>query len=100
MKAKENILIKPVITEKATAMAENKGVYTFIVAGKVNKIEIKNAVEKHYNVTVESVNTMNLLGEKKVRYTKNGFSVGRKPSYKKAYVTLKKGETIDLFSNI
>lgn len=98
--AKGDILIKPIITEKATSLSESNGVYTFVVNKKANKIEIKNAIEKYYGVTVEEVNTVNVLRKRKTRFTKNGFSQGRKPSYKKAYVKLKQGETIDLFSNI
>ncbi len=96
----ENILIKPLITEKRTIQSEGAGVYGFIVNSDANKIEIKNAVEKNYGVSVEKVNTFNHLGKLKTRYTKTRIISGRKNSYKKALVTLKKGDVIDFFSGI
>ena len=94
------ILKKPVVTEKMNRITEKQPRYGFIVEKAANKIEIKKAVETMYGVTVESVNTMIFRGKAKLRYTKTGFVKGNKPSYKKAIVTLKKGETIDFFSNI
>ncbi|OFY98223.1 MAG: 50S ribosomal protein L23 [Bacteroidetes bacterium RIFCSPLOWO2_12_FULL_31_6] len=96
----KNIILKPVVTEKATALSEKLGKYSFVVEKSSNKLEVKDAVEKMYNVTVESVNTMNFLGKNKSRNTKKGLVTGRKNSYKKALITLKKGETIDFYSNI
>jgi large subunit ribosomal protein L23 len=95
----KTILIKPVITEKATILADKRNTYVFIVAKDVNKIEIKNAVEKMYNVQVGSVNTAVMPGKPKTRNTKTAIVRGRKASYKKAYVTLNQGERIDLFGN-
>jgi large subunit ribosomal protein L23 len=95
-----SILKKPLITEKATATSEKLGKYGFLVDRNANKIQIKNAVEKMYNVTVEDVNTMRYAGKTKSRYTKTGFVSGRTSNFKKAVVTLKKGETIDFYSNI
>lgn len=95
------IIIKPIFTEKQTATTDQfENRYGFIVAPSANKVEIKNAVEELYKVHVESVNTMKYDGKLRSRYTKSGVVTGRTPSYKKAIVTLKKGETIDLFSNI
>lgn len=94
------IIIKPLATEKATALGEKLNKFSFVVEKTSNKIQVKDAVEKMYNVTVESVNTMNFLGKFKTRNTKKGLVVGRKNSYKKAVVTLKKGDTIDFYSNI
>jgi len=95
------ILIKPILTEKQTAISESfPNRYGFRVAPKANKIEIKKAVEQLYGVKVDSVNTMNYAGKKKSRYTKSGVISGRTPAYKKAIVTLKEGEVIDFFSNI
>ena len=65
-----------------------------------NKVDIKYAVEKMYNVNVERVNTLSVMGKKKVRYTKDGTLAGRKPNYKKAIVTLAEGEVIDFYSNV
>ncbi len=80
-------LIKPLLTEKASSFNE-KGVFTFIVKKDANKIDIKKAVEKAYKVSVKSVNTINILGKLKSRFTKRGIISGRKPSYKKAIVKL------------
>jgi len=91
-----DILQKPLITEKATKFNE-RGVYGFIVNIKANKIDIQKSVEKFYNVTVESVNTMRYRGKKKVRYTKKGMNKGRTSAYKKALITLKSGSVIDFY---
>lgn len=96
-----SVIKKPIFTEKQTALTDKfENRYGFIVASSANKVEIQNAVEALYNVHVASVNTMKYDGKIKSRYTKSGVVQGRTPSYKKAIVTLKKGETIDLFSNI
>ena len=94
------IIKKPVITEKMTAISEKLNKYAFIVDKNANKIQIKKAIEKLYDVKVEAVNTMNYDGKKKSRYTKAGVISGRRPAFKKAVVTLKEGDTIDFFSNI
>lgn len=94
-----SVLKKPLVTEKVSALNE-KGKYGFIVDTNANKVEIRNAVEKQYGVNVESVNTMVVMGKKKTRYTKAGVLAGRKPSYKKAIVTLAAGEVIDFYSNV
>ena len=93
------ILKKPLVTEKVSALNE-KGKYGFIVDTDANKVEIKNAVEKQYGVNVEHVNTMLVMGKKKTSYTKAGVLAGRKPSFKKAIVTLAAGEVIDFYSNV
>lgn len=95
------ILLKPILTEKQTAISEKfPNRYGFRVAPDANKVDIKNAVEQLYNVTVVDVNTMVYAGKKKSRYTKSGVINGRTSSFKKAIVTLKEGEVIDFFSNI
>lgn len=94
-----SILRRPLVTEKVSSLNE-KGKYGFIVAIEANKVQIKNAVEKMYGVNVKSVNTMSVLGKKKVRFTKAGTLAGRKPDYKKAIVTLAQGEVIDFYSNV
>ena len=95
-----SIIIKPVITEKMTAQGEKDGRYGFVVAKTANKVEIKDAVQKLYGVTVAAVNTQNYLGKVKSRNTTKGLAIGRVNKHKKAIVTLKKGETIDFYSNI
>lgn len=94
-----SILIKPLVTEKVSAMNE-KGVYGFVVNRKANKVEIKKAVEKAYGVTVASVNTMLYAGKDKTRYTKARVIAGRTAAYKKAIVTVAEGEVIDFYSGI
>lgn len=93
------VLKKPVINEKF-AKLNQQGVYGFIVEKDANKIEIKNAVETMFGVNVDSVNTMITIGKVKNRSTKTRFISGRKSSYKKAIITLAKGETIDIYASI
>lgn len=95
----KNILIKPVITEKATKLADKRSTYVFVVSKDANKIEIKSAVEKMFSVSVENVNTAVMPGKPKSRSTKTAVVKGTKSSYKKAFVTLTPGETIDLFGS-
>jgi len=95
-----SIIIKPVITEKMTAQGEKDGRYGFVVSKTANKVEIKDAVQKLYGVTVEAVNTQNYLGKVKSRNTTKGLAIGRVNKHKKAIVTLKKGETIDFYAGI
>ncbi len=95
-----DILIKPILTEKANAQQESLRRYAFKVARKANKLEIKKAIESFYGVTVTNVNTSVVPGKNKSRFTKAGVISGRKPAYKKAFVTVAEGENIDLYSNI
>ncbi|MBR0123153.1 MAG: 50S ribosomal protein L23 [Bacteroidales bacterium] len=94
------IIIKPLVTEKMTAMSEKFNRYAFIVDPKANKIEIKDAVKKLYGVDVVSVNTMYYSGKYKSRFTKRGYIQGRTNAFKKAIVTLASGQVIDFYSNI
>jgi large subunit ribosomal protein L23 len=94
------VLIKPIITEKANTQAEKLRRYAFKVNRNANKLEIKKAVENFYGVGVVDVNTVVSPGKNKTRYTKAGFIKGVKPAYKKAYVTVAEGDTIDLYANI
>ena len=84
-----DIIIAPVITEKA-ALCEQEGTYVFKVAKKANKTQIKQAIEKIFNVKVENVNTVNVHPKKK----RVGRYEGMTKSYKKAYVKIEKGSTI------
>ena len=93
------ILIKPLVTEKVSAMNEN-GKYGFVVEKSANKVQIKKEVEKTYGVTVESVNTMIHPGRSKKRYTKSKVVEGRTPAYKKAVVQVAEGDIIDFYSGI
>ena len=98
--AMKEILIKPLITEKMSADTERNNSYGFVVSLAANKIEIKKAIENEYNATVESVRTLRVDGKTKQRYTKTGMVKGRTNSYKKALVSLAKGEVIDFYDNI
>ena len=83
-----------------TALTEQDNRYGFVVDTNANKLQIKEAVEKMYGVSVENVNTMNFNGKKKSRFTKAGWVEGRTNKFKKAIVTLAEGDTIDFYSNI
>ena len=94
------ISIKPIVTEKATALTEKGGRYTFRVSPEANREQIAQMITKLYGVKVVSVNTMECRGKDKSRYTKSGLLKGKTSKYKKAVVTLAEGETIDYYSNI
>ena len=94
------IIVKPLVTEKMTAITEKLNRFGFIVRPEANKLEIKKEVEALYNVTVVEVNTMRYAGKNKSRYTRSGLINGRTKAFKKAIVTLKEGDTIDFYSNI
>lgn len=95
------IIKKPIITEKATMDSEMNNRFTFVVDRRANKIEIKKAVENMYGVSIEKVRTMTYGGGKSsVKYTNKGIVEQGNPVWKKAVVTVADGETIDLFNNI
>jgi len=95
-----SIIIKPIITEKATLGSELHNCYTFLVHPKANKVEIKKAIEAAYGVSVEQVRTMNYGPERKMRYTKTGIQKGKTNATKKAVVHVVEGGTIDFYSNL
>lgn len=94
------IMIKPIVTEKATATSEKLNSYTFRVSPDANKEQIKKLIQNMYGVKVVSVNTTNYDGKRKQRYTKTGLQRGKTAAFKKAYVKVAEGETIDFYSNI
>lgn len=94
------VLIKPIITEKMTALGEKLNRYAFVVNRKANKLQVREAVQDMYGVSVTDVNTMVMPAKEKSRYTKTGIINGRKSAYKKAIVTLAEGEEIDFYSNV
>ena len=94
------IQIRPIVTEKAMAASEKLNRFTFAVSPEANKFQIKDVVEKLYNVRVVKVNTAFYAGKRKQRYTKGGLIKGKKPAFKKAYVTVAEGQTIDYYNNI
>jgi len=95
-----NVILKPVITEKMSQATEKLNRYGFLVDRRANKLQIKKAIKDIYGVEVDSVNTMVMRGKAKTRYNKTGFITGGESNYKKAIITLAKGETIDFYSNI
>ncbi|WP_010181928.1 50S ribosomal protein L23 [Aquimarina agarilytica] len=95
-----SILIKPIITEKATAASELRNCFSFVVNKKANKVEIKKAVEAAYGVSVDKVRTINVRPDRNTRYTKTGIVTGKTSAYKKAIVQVAEGDTIDLYSNL
>jgi large subunit ribosomal protein L23 len=95
-----SVILKPIITEKMSQVTEKLNRYGFLVDKKANKLEIKKAIKDIYGVEVDSVNTMIYSGKRKTRYNKTGFITGSESAYKKAIVSLAKGETIDFYSNI
>ncbi len=92
--------ITPIVTEKATRLAEQLNRYTFRVSPEANKYQIKDLVEKLYGVHVVKVNTMIVRGKNKSRYTRSGIIKGSTSDYKKAIISVADGETIDFYSNI
>ena len=99
METKKQILIQPLYTEKLTRLQDNENRYAFIVSKNANKIEIKNEVERKFNVKVSSVKTMNVRGKMHQQMTRRGRFTGRRPDWKKALIQLGEGEKIDLFEN-
>jgi large subunit ribosomal protein L23 len=94
------ILKKPILTEKANAQQEKLRRYAFKVDRRANKLEIKKAIETFYGVTVIDVNTAVIPGKSKTRFTKAGYISGQKPAFKKAFVTVAEGESIDLYAAV
>ena len=96
-----DILKRPLITEKNTILMEY-GQYTFEVAPEANKIQIKQAVEQTFKVTVKAVNTLNVKPKKKSRSAsrRGGRIEGTEPGWKKAIVTLHPGQRIDIFEQV
>lgn len=92
--------IIPIVTEKANAISEKTNRYSFKVSPDANKHEIKDAIEKLYDVKVVDVSTMNYGGKNKQRYTKSGIVKGHTVAFKKAIVTVAEGQTIDFYSNL
>lgn len=95
-----SIILKPVITEKATNDSEFNNRYAFYVKPTANKLEVKRAVEELYGVDVLDVKTMIYAPKYKSKYTKTGLQVGKTNKLKKAIVQVADGDVIDLYSNI
>jgi large subunit ribosomal protein L23 len=98
MKNKQ-LKMQPLYTEKIASLQDELNKYAFRVDLKTNKIEIKKAVETKFEVKVKSVQTMVVDGKKRQQMTRAGRFEGRRPSWKKAIVTLESGHKLDLFGN-
>jgi len=96
VKAETQVLIHPILTEKMVILKDERNQYGFVVAGWANKIQIKDAVEKRYKVSVQSVRTVNMRGKLK----RQGRFAGRRSSWKKAIVTLGKGDKIEVVEGL
>lgn len=94
------ILISPLITEKMTNISADQGKYGFIVNPNANKIQIAKAIEQKFNVHVKDVKTIKYNGKIKTQFRKSGRFTGKTSGYKKAIVTLKEGESIELFEEV
>ena len=92
-----NVLVRPLITEKMNDLTENQVKYGFIVNVNANKIEIAKAIKSKFNVDVIAVNTIKNKGKTKSQSTKKGRFEGKTATFKKAIITLKEGQTIDMF---
>mgnify|MGYP001453650570 FL=1 len=94
------VIFEPIITEKATNDSELRNRYTFVVNREANKIQIKDAVENKYNVTVEKVRTQIYGSERKTKYTKRGVQRTKTNIKKKAIVDIQDGDSIDFYNNL
>jgi len=96
MKDLHHVIASPLITEKGTLVNEQGNQVVFRVRPAANKVEIRRAVERLFKVKVEKVRTINYLG----KYRRVGRSLGQRPGWKKAYVTLAEGQRIDFFESV
>ncbi|SRR6056297_2059872 len=94
------VLVRPAITEKSEMLAEKENKYTFIVDKRADKVQIKNAIQDMYDVSVKHVNTNIIPAKKKLKATKAGHVMGGKPAYKKAVITVSEGDFIDYYGEI
>ncbi|MBN2071509.1 MAG: 50S ribosomal protein L23 [Candidatus Krumholzibacteriota bacterium] len=94
------IIFKPVITERSTVLKEADNKFVFEVDPRANKREIKTAIEKLFKVSVKEVRTSIVRGKVKTTFMKSGRFTGKRPDRKKAFVTLAKGESIDIFDQV
>ena len=91
-----DVIVRPIVTEKSTELLDRSGKYSFVVAKEANKVEIARAVEKLFNVSVREVRTMQYRGKER----RVGRTIGRRASWKKAVVTLREGDTIEIFEGV
>jgi large subunit ribosomal protein L23 len=92
----EALIISPLVTEKGTIVAEKGNQVVFRIRPQANKDQIRNLIEDLFKVTVVKIRTANFLGKERRR----GRTIGRRPNWKKAYVTLKEGDRIEIFEGL
>jgi large subunit ribosomal protein L23 len=97
MKSAETIIRRPLLTEKMLKQQESRNSYGFEVEQSANKLDIKRAVQEKFGVVVTQVRTVNVKGKSKRQNTRRGMTRGFRRDWKKAIVTLRKGDTIDFF---
>lgn len=95
--SEKRLIVRPIYTEKMANLEEAENKYAFRVGLDTNKIEIKRAIEKKFDVKVKSVRTMIVRGKMKQQMTRTGRFSGRQASWKKALVTLESGHKLELF---
>ena len=91
-----DVLVRPLLTEKITAVRESGNKVGFVVRAEANRIQIKRAVESALKVRVERVNVLNVMGKTK----RLGRFAGKRPDWKKAIVTLKEGEKLEMYESV
>jgi large subunit ribosomal protein L23 len=96
MRNVHEVIVRPVITEKSTDQLDRLHAYTFVVDRDANKVEIRHAVETLFKVRVKDVRTMRYRGKER----RVGRHVGRRAAWKKAVVTLREGDTIEIFEGV
>lgn len=100
MRTPEEILRRPLLTEKSLILSESKNKYGFEVLPDANKFEIKRAVQKKFNVEVLDVHVITVKGKSKRMNTRRGVTTGKRRNFKKAVVTLKKDQKIDFYAGL
>lgn len=93
----QEILYRPVLTEKMTALGDTHRQYAFEVDSRANKIDIARVIAKKYNVKIDSIRTIRVKGKKKKQMTRRGVLEGKRPLVKKAIITIADGQKIDFF---
>jgi large subunit ribosomal protein L23 len=96
MREPREVIVRPVVTERSAELQENERTYTFIVTRDANKVEIRHAIERLFDVKVEAVRTANYQG----KWRRVGRSLGRRAAYKKAIVKLAEGDSIDVYEGV
>ena len=92
----ESVVISPLVTEKGTVVGEKSNQVVFRIRPNASKAQVRDVIEDLFKVTVVKIRTANFLGKQRRR----GRTLGRRPNWKKAYITLKKGDRIEIFEGL